>query len=133
MDDLKLFGSSERDIDSLVKTVLGVSTDIGMEFGIKRCGIVIMKRGNLYSTDGIVLPNGETIKDVEKEGYRYLGILDLDKLKEKEMKDKLKSEYLRSTRLILKSKLYGRNSIRAINMWAIPVFRYGAGLLKWTK
>ena len=133
MDDLKLFGSSEREIDSLVKTVQGVSTDIGMEFGIKKCGVVIMKRGKLSSTDGIVLPNGETIKEVEKDGYRYLGILELDKLKEKEMKDKLKREYLRRTRLILKSKLNGRNIIRAINTWAIPVLRYGAGLLKWTK
>ena len=75
MDDLKLFGSSEREIDSLVKTVQGVSTDIGMEFGIKKCDVVIMKRGKLSSTDGIVLPNGETIKEVEKDGYRYLGIL----------------------------------------------------------
>ena len=46
MNDLKLFESSEREIDSLVETVLGVSTDIGMEFGIKKCGIVIMKEEN---------------------------------------------------------------------------------------
>ena len=116
-----------------VKTVQGVSTDIGMEFGIQKCGVVIMKRGKLGSADGIVLPNGETIKEVEKDGYRYLGTLELDKLEEKEMKDKLKREYLRRTRLILKSKLNGRNIIRAINTWAIPVLRYGAGLLKWTK
>ena len=45
------------------------------------------------------------------------------------MKDKLKREYLRRTRLILKSRLNGRNIIRAINTWAIPVLRYGAGLL----
>ena len=44
MDDLKLFGKNEREIDSLVKTVQVISKDIGMEFGIKKCGVVIMKR-----------------------------------------------------------------------------------------
>ena len=83
MDDLKLFGSNERELDSLVKTVQGVSMDVGMEFGIRKCGVVIMKRGKLSSTDGIVLPNGETIEEVEKDGYRYLGILEIDKFKER--------------------------------------------------
>ena len=69
MDDLKLFGKNEREIDSLVKTVQVISKDIGMEFGIKKCGVVIMKRGKLSKTDGIALPNGETIKEVEKSGY----------------------------------------------------------------
>ena len=33
MDDLKLFGKSERDIESLVTTVHRFSCDIGMGFG----------------------------------------------------------------------------------------------------
>ena len=37
------------------------------------------KRGKLSCTGGIVLRNGETIKEVEKDGYRHLGILELDK------------------------------------------------------
>ena len=133
MDDLKLFGKNEREIDSLVKTVQVISKDIGMEFGIKKCGVVIMKRGKLNKTDGIVLPNGETIKEVEKDGYKYLRILELDNIKEKEMKDKFKYEYLRRTRLIVKSKLSGNNIVKAINVWAISLLRYGAGLLKWTR
>ena len=75
MDDLKLFGKNEREIDSLVKTVQVISKDIGMEFEIKKCGVVIMKRGKLSKTDGIALPNGETIKEIEKSGYKYLGII----------------------------------------------------------
>ena len=104
-----------------------------MEFGIKKCGVVIMKRGKSNKTDGIVLPNGETIKEVEKDGYKYLGILELDNIKEKEMKDKFKYEYLRRTRLIVKSKLNGNNIVKAINVWTISLLRYGAGLLKWTR
>ena len=133
MDDLKLFVKSEREIDSLVKRVQVINKDTGMEFGVKKCGVVVMNRGKLSNADGIVLPNGETIKEVEKDGYRYFGILELDKIKEKKMKDKFKHEYMRRTRLIVKSKLNGNNLVKAINTWAIFLLRYGAGLLKWTR
>ena len=49
-----------------------------------------MKRGKLSKTEEIV--NCETIKKVFEEGYKYLRILELDKLKEQEMKDILRSE-----------------------------------------
>ena len=55
----------------------------------------------------------------------------IDQIKEKEMKEKFSKEYLRRLRLILRSKLNGRNKIMAVNTWAVPVMRYGAGILKW--
>ena len=69
MDDLKLFGKSERQIESLVNTVHAVSDDIGMEFGIKECGVLIMKRGKVMTCEGIELPNVMTMTEVESEGY----------------------------------------------------------------
>ena len=42
MDDLKLFGRSDKEIDSLVKSVQVINKDIAMEFGIKECGVVVM-------------------------------------------------------------------------------------------
>ena len=33
----------------------------------------------------------------------------------------------------MKSKLNGKNKIAGINTWAIPVLRYGAGIIKWNK
>ena len=47
------------------------------------------------------------------------------------MKEKTIKEYKRRLRLILKSKLNGRNKITAINTWAVAVFRYGAEILEW--
>ena len=44
MDDLKLYGKDEAQIDSLVKSVYTFSTDIGMEFGLTKCGVIILKR-----------------------------------------------------------------------------------------
>ena len=39
MDDLKLFAKSNDQIDSLVNTVYTLSEVIGMEIGIKKCGV----------------------------------------------------------------------------------------------
>ena len=33
----------------------------------------------------------------------------------------------------MKSNLNSRNAISAINIWAVAVMRYGAGIVKWTK
>ena len=133
MDDLKLFGKNKEQIDSLVKTVHIIGKDIGMEFGIKKCGVLVMKRGKIVECNGIQLPDEETIKSVEENGYKYLGILELDKIMEGEMKRKFVKEYGRRLRLVLKSKLNGRNKIMAMNTWAVALLRYGAGVLKWTK
>ena len=40
MDDLKLFSKSEEQMDTLVRTVYVFSTYIGIEFGMKKCGIL---------------------------------------------------------------------------------------------
>ena len=132
MDDLKLFGQSERDIESLVNTAHRFSCDIGMRFGIEKCGVIVMKRGKMVTCDGIELPDGEKMKGVSEEGCKYLGIVELDGIKEKEMKERLTKEYKRRIKLILKSNLNSRNAISAMNIWAVAMMRYGAGIVKWT-
>ena len=54
MDDLKLFGKNEKQVDTLVNTVRIFSNDIGMEFGISKCAVLVMKRGKLRTCEGIV-------------------------------------------------------------------------------
>lgn len=56
MDDLELFAKSEEQIDTLVRTFHVFSTDIGMESGMKKCGILTMKRGKVVRCEGIMLP-----------------------------------------------------------------------------
>ena len=55
-----------------------------MEFGIKKCGVVVPKRGKLCKSEGIKLINRQTIKEVDDEGYKYT---ELDKFKERKMKE----------------------------------------------
>ena len=128
MDDLKLFGKSDDQIDSLVQLVFTFSEDIGMEFGLKKYGVVILKKGKL-KFDGIHLPNQEIMKEVDENGYTYLGILELDEIKERKMKNKATAEYKRKLRLILKSKLNDKGKIQAINTWVAALLRYGAGII----
>ena len=45
MRDLKLFAENEVQIDSLVKTMHFLSKRIDMEFGLKKCCILILKEG----------------------------------------------------------------------------------------
>ena len=130
MDDLKLYVKSEEQTNTLVRTVYVFSTDIGMEFGIKKCGILTMNRGKILKSEGIKLPDGKMMKQVGQERYTYLGIIELAKIKETEMKEKITKEYKRRQRLILKSKLNGRNKVTAINTWAVAIFRYGAGIIQ---
>ena len=116
MNDLNLYAKSEEQTNTLVRTVYVFSTDIGMEFGIKKCGILTMKRGKIVKREGIKLPDGEVMKQVGQEGFIYLSIIELDKVKETEMKEKITNEYKRRLRLILKSKLNERSKVMAINI-----------------
>ena len=80
---------------------------------------------------GTELPKGEVIKELDEKGYKYLGILQSDTIMEKQMKEKVKGEYFRRLKLLLKSKLYSGKFIKAINAWAVAVVRYSAGVVGW--
>ena len=81
MDYLKLFCKSKNQVDSLVHIF---SQNVG-----------IMERGKVIRTDGIRRPDREHMKDIDETAYTYLGILETDKIKEKDMKEKFSKEYLR--------------------------------------
>ena len=86
-----MYGKSENEIRELLYTVQIFSQHIGMEFGIKKCGVIIMNRGKVKSTDGIELPSGKKTREIKEDGYKYLGVLEYDRVKEQEMKDKFRN------------------------------------------
>ena len=87
---------------------------------------MVLKKGKLVKFDVIHLPSQEIMKKVDENEYNYLGILELDEIKEHEMKIKVTAEYKRRLKLIMKSKLNAKNKIQAINTWAAELLRYGA-------
>ena len=64
MDDLKLYSRNEKGLDSLVQTVRVFSEDIGMEFGIEKCAMLVMEKGKIVNSVGIELPGGKVIKSL---------------------------------------------------------------------
>ena len=68
MDDLKLFAKS------LVNTVYKFSEDIGMEFGIEKCGVLVLKRGKVDKVKSrcLNLPNGKLMKTIDEKNINTL-------------------------------------------------------------
>ena len=62
-----------------------------------------------------------------------MGILEADTIKQVEMKDKIKKKYLRRTRKLLETKLFGWNLIKGINTSNVLLVRYSGAFGKWTR
>ena len=132
MDDLKLYGKSKTELEALVNTVRIFTSDIQMKFGLQKCATLVMKRGKKIEDEGISMPDGQLLQDLGEESYKYLGILEADRIKMEDMKEKVRKEYYRRIRKVLESKLNGGNVIKAMNTWAVAAVRYTAGILDWT-
>ena len=133
MDDLKLFASNEKSLESLIQTMRVFSSDIEMEFRVEQCAVLTMKKGKITNSGGIALPNKTTMIGL-KEGdrYKYLGVMQADGQKHHEMKEKVKTGYYRRVKKLLETKLNGGNIITGINTWAVSLLRYCAAFLDWT-
>ena len=129
-----LFAKNEKELETQVQVVKIYSKDIGMEFGIEKYAMLILRSGKRLMTEGIELPNQEKISMLwEMETYKYLGILESGIIIQVEMKKKInKKEYLKRTRKLLETKLCSRNLIKRINAWAVLV-RYLRLFLKLTR
>lgn len=71
------------------------------------------------------------MKAIDNDAYKYLGILESDRMKENRMKFQFLKDDKGRVLLILKSKLNGKNKVKAINTLAVAVLRSGANILKW--
>ena len=98
-------------MDSLLQTVRVFSEDVGMEFGIEKCVMLVMKKGKIVKSVVKSLQEGES--------YKYLGILEADKFLEEKMKLNVSKEYIGRIRKVLKSKLNGWNLVYGVNTWAV--------------
>ena len=112
MDDLELCAKDDSELEGLLRIVKGFSDDIGMEFGLSKCAKATFKRGKLEKSDHVRLDEETMIKDLEQEEvYKYLGVDASRGIEHAAMKQKLKKELVRRTRLILKTELNSKNRI----------------------
>ena len=95
MDDLMLYCRSEKGLDSLVQTIRVFSEDIGMEFGIEKCTMLVIERGKIVKSVGIELPDDKVFNSLQEgESYKCLGILEADQFLEDKMKLNILKEYI---------------------------------------
>ena len=133
MDDLKAFAMKDEQLKKLLEIVKTFSDDIRMEFGLDKCAKATFIKGKLTKTSNIDLNQDTTIKELDQEGtYKYLGINEGDGIQNAKMKEKIRKEYYRRIRMVLKSELNAINKIEAINTVAIPVVTYSFNIVNWT-
>ena len=86
MDNIKLFAKNKKGLETRIQTGRIYSQDIGMEFGIEKCTMRVMKNGKRHMMERVKLPNQDKIRTLsEKETNKYL---EVDTIKQVEMKKK---------------------------------------------
>jgi hypothetical protein len=132
MDDLKLIAKSQEELQKQIQIFKTFSDDIYMHFGLEKCAKITIKRGKLTHSQNLVIDINKEIREFEQgKTYKYLGIEEGEGIQHQQMKEKLKQEYNRGLRMILKFELNARNKITAIGILALPVLRYSFGIINW--
>jgi len=125
MDDLKLYAAGINQLNSILEIVMQFSQDIQMKFGLEKCKIMTMKKGKKIEADDITLSNDDKIKALNgNDQYKYLGMHESDDIKINDMKNKLQTEYFARLKKIMKTSLNSKNTIEAINTFAVPALSY---------
>ncbi|KAF2902350.1 hypothetical protein ILUMI_03841 [Ignelater luminosus] len=132
MDDLKIFGKNEQELRKEMSVIQTYSTDISMEMGLEKCAKVKFKTGKRVKSEAIEVGDSDLIKEQgENETYKYLGTNETWGIDEIHVKDRLRREYIRRVRKVLKSELNSRNKMLAIGDVAVPVLQYSFGIINW--
>ena len=132
MDDLNLYSKNDQQQVGQLKIVKQFSDDIGMTFVLEKCTKASFKRGKLVSTGNIEISDDTAIQELnQEEVYKYLCVDESDGIQHSKMKEKIRKEYYRRIRLILRTELNRRNKMEAINSLAVPVVQYSFGVIDW--
>ena len=134
MDDIKLFEKNEKELQTLICAVKIYSQDIGMEFGIEKCAMLVTKSSKWYwwMEWNCQIKTRLELSEKRKSTNTWASwrLTSSNKLR---WKKKIKKEYLRRTTKLLKTKICSKNLIKGINTWAGPLIRYSRPFLKWTR
>lgn len=136
MDDIKILGQTQTEINRLIKQVDTFTNDIRMEMGLDKCRVGGLEDGKWAKMEGRLIGNPEDRKIIEamdeSENYKYLGVLQAKGIEHKRIKEALKSKYRERLTALLKTKLSAGNLTKAVNAYAVPVIGYSFGVIHWT-
>ena len=120
-------------IDGLLHTVRTFSDDIRMKFGLDKSAVAHFVNGKLSGHNhGVKVGKTETINGLEPgQVYKFLGVDESNGIQHSTMRERLRREYFRRVKMVLRTELYGRNKVLAINGLALPVLTYSFGVIHW--
>ena len=101
-----------------------------MDFGLEKCAKITFKKGKLIHSQNLVIDINREVQELEQgKTYKYLRIEESEGIQHQQMKERLKQEYRRRLRMILKSEPKARNKFTAIRGLAVPVMRYSFSII----
>lgn len=118
IDDLKIFAKEENTLCGMLSETEKFFSTIGLE---------INKSKSASNTSAC---EEKTVVLQATEGYKYLGVTeDRDNKVQRENYSRIKKEMIKRVESICKSRLNGKNSVRAINEFALSVINYYIGVV----
>lgn len=133
MDDIKIYSGSRKDLEHNMEIIEMFSNDIKMTFGLDKCKTQSIHKGKRELIGFQLANDGGLIEGMEEgEVYRYLGIAQARVIEETTTKLEIGAKYEQRVKQIARTKLNGKNMIKAINTYAIPLLSYTFGIIHWT-
>lgn len=135
IDDLKLFATTNHQLNYLLKITETFSTDIKMTLGTDKYKKNSIIRGQQTKQEDYILDeNDKHIETMtETDSYKYLGYRQKIGLENAAIKEELKHKYKQRLTKILKTELTARHKTKAINTYAIGVLTYSFGIVRWSE
>ena len=132
MDDLKLIGRNEKDLEKKLTTVRAISKDINMNFGLDKSARICLKGRRDQNKIHIRSTIENDIKELDpRKAYKYFDRGGSCDIPHKNKKEKLKKKYFRRLRTLLGTELSAKNKIQAIGSLEVRVLRYSFGSIYW--
>lgn len=142
IDDLKIYTDGKENMRKVLQNLDKWFSDIGMEFGLKKCAVLLSEKENNSSVlhesqntmdNAFPITNLKTgqikyfpliKRDDPNSNYKYLGVHQKDVLEYKLIKDQFTKEFLQRTWVVWNSPLSGPLKARAYNSFAVPKLAY---------
>jgi len=94
MDDLKLIGKTEDEIQKQMQVVRTFSDDIHIEFGHDNCAKIVLQRGKLVQSQSLKYDFNREIQELEQgKTYKYLGTEESEGIHHQQMKERFQKEH----------------------------------------
>ena len=107
VDDLKAYQESHKALKDSNEMIVQASHDTGSCYGVAKCAEIVFKRGKMAKGEGLQVLHErmKTMDPDQNEIYKFLGVEQADRIKSKEVYDRVKGEVTRRLEILTKTEL----------------------------